>query len=575
MIGAGKAVTMASSDRKLPWLLRATTAVALTFATLQALAGPSDRPQPVAAQVHTATPTSTPGPVGDAGRVRNGAPTNTLVSAATPTTDPDYFAETGFSIGAPFREFFRLHGGARTFGPPISSVFRLEGSPIQLFRDRALRQDLDGAVSAPDLLRLLVPDNWPLRVDGATLPAVNAQLVDSAPSPEAPGFAVQVRAFVRANAPAGFYEAFLAAGSPPDATPAAPADATRLADLALEVWGLPLSRPAPDPNDPRALQLRWEGGVMRRDSDTGQVRTVPLGAHFRAVLTGENLPQDLAADVQASPYYRQYSPASPGGVARLADLPDSVLSGAFQPAGPTAVPGTGAAAIGPTPTVAGSAPTTTPTPTPGAESCTGDEEISYAPEVPRVGNELVIVVTSASLHPHGRLLGTEGTTLVGERDGRRGKVWEWTVAPTYKGKHRYTFYADSTIPCGSISIEVRAAVSNASDNANSNSNSNGNSNDNSSPSDDDAPKIRDVRAAARSTEADIRWTTNETSDSEVEYRASGSGTSTAFDSAHVVSHSMRLTDLRSSTTYRYRVRSTDAAGNLARSDELSFTTPAP
>src|SRR5688572_16697958 len=99
---------------------------------------------------------------------------------------------------------------------------------------------------------------------------------------------------------------------------------------------------------------------MRRDPDTGQVRSVPLGGHFRAVLTGENLPVDLAADVQASPYYRQYAPGSPGGVARLADLPDSVLSGAFQPAGPT---------------IAGSAaPGTPPTPTPLPGSCTGDEE---------------------------------------------------------------------------------------------------------------------------------------------------------------------------------------------------------
>jgi hypothetical protein len=35
---------------------------------------------------------------------------------------------------------------------------------------------------------------------------------------------------------------------------------------------------------------------------------------------------------------------------------------------------------------------------------------------------------------------------------------------------------------------------------------------------------------------------------------------------------VRLTDLRPSTRYRYRVRSTDGAGNQARSDERSFTT---
>ena len=42
-----------------------------------------------------------------------------------------------------------------------------------------------------------------------------------------------------------------------------------------------------------------------------------------------------------------------------------------------------------------------------------------------------------------------------ERPGQLGYVWEWTVALTWPGRHEYTFYVDSTIPCKMIEIQVR------------------------------------------------------------------------------------------------------------------------
>jgi len=94
----------------------------------------------------------------------------------------------------------------------------------------------------------------------------------------------------------------------------------------------------------------------------------------------------------------------------------------------------------------------------GQDACYGDEVITFAPENPRVGTELVIVVTSSRPHPYGRLAGTERTTFVRERPGQRGLVWEWTVNLSNAGTHEYTFYVDSTIPCKKVSIQVRLAL---------------------------------------------------------------------------------------------------------------------
>ena len=86
--------------------------------------------------------------------------------------------------------------------------------------------------------------------------------------------------------------------------------------------------------------------------------------------------------------------------------------------------------------------------------CYGDELITFAPEGPRVGNDLLIAVTSGRPHPYGRLVGTEKTQFVRERLGQRGYVWEWVVQPTYPGQHEYTFYVDSTVLCQKIQLRV-------------------------------------------------------------------------------------------------------------------------
>jgi Domain of unknown function (DUF4082)/Bacterial Ig-like domain/Bacterial Ig domain/Purple acid Phosphatase, N-terminal domain len=87
-----------------------------------------------------------------------------------------------------------------------------------------------------------------------------------------------------------------------------------------------------------------------------------------------------------------------------------------------------------------------------------------------------------------------------------------------------------------------------------------------------APTITAVAAtAAADGTATVTWTTDEASDSRVDYGTSPTAlTQNATDAAAVGNHSIRLTGLTPGTTYHYRVRSTDGSGNAASAP----TTPA-
>lgn len=100
-----------------------------------------------------------------------------------------------------------------------------------------------------------------------------------------------------------------------------------------------------------------------------------------------------------------------------------------------------------------------------------------------------------------------------------------------------------------------------------------------------APTISKVNASAAGTTALITWETSEPASSQVEY-----GTSTSYgslspatpkndpsigNSMGVVTHSIELTGLQASSTYNYRVKSKDKAGNEKISPDATFTVPAP
>ncbi len=72
--------------------------------------------------------------------------------------------------------------------------------------------------------------------------------------------------------------------------------------------------------------------------------------------------------------------------------------------------------------------------------------------------------------------------------------------------------------------------------------------------------------------ATIIWTTYEESDSVLYYGTTLNYGSTASDPSHVLEHQIVLTDLSPSTTYHYKVRSSDESGNYDESDDNTFTT---
>lgn len=433
-------------------------------------------------------------------------PRATVASAAE--EDSPYFADSGFSVApGAFYDYFRHRGGVRTFGAPISNRFSLLGQDVQIFRRHVLRLNADGSVATMSLLDTgAVPSTT---IGGRTLPEADDDLVYGAPRPEATDYAALAQAFIRANAPeqwdgerVAFHSAFLQTVKLRDAFPNGGGDPGLLPGFAQEVWGLPVSRPMRDLQVPDMIYLRWERGVMAYDRRSAQVQVAQLGEMFKAVLTGENLPTDLAAEAQRSPFYRQFDPNALNGVARPAELPQTVLAGAFpasamsttpvQAAAPTQVSAPANAALdtygiarvaaqvaapagqaaapaaqaAPQAAPPGSGPTTSPTAaTPAAPAaptepdiCVGDERITYAPANPRVGTELLIAVTSSRPHAYGRLAGTERTTFLRERPGQLGTVYEWTVNLSSHGDHEYTFYVDSTIPCKKKSIEVKRAL---------------------------------------------------------------------------------------------------------------------
>src|SRR5204862_537245 len=88
-------------------------------------------------------------------------------------------------------------------------------------------------------------------------------------------------------------------------------------------------------------------------------------------------------------------------------------------------------------------------------------------------------------------------------------------------------------------------------------------------------RVRSSAAAASSgvttSGATITWTTNEASDSQVDYGTTTAyGSSSALNPTPVTAHSVVLSGLTSATTYHFRVRSSDAAGNPATSGDFTF-----
>ncbi len=88
------------------------------------------------------------------------------------------------------------------------------------------------------------------------------------------------------------------------------------------------------------------------------------------------------------------------------------------------------------------------------------------------------------------------------------------------------------------------------------------------------PSLSNIQAGAlTSSSAAITWNTDEPANSQVEYGLSASyGNTTTLDTTLTLAHAQTLSGLQANTTYHYRVRSSDASGNLATSSDRTFTT---
>jgi chitodextrinase len=87
------------------------------------------------------------------------------------------------------------------------------------------------------------------------------------------------------------------------------------------------------------------------------------------------------------------------------------------------------------------------------------------------------------------------------------------------------------------------------------------------------PVISVVTAVPSASGATVTWTTDKPATSQVEYGATVAyGSQSALDSSLVTLHSVTLSGLSASTTYQFRVHSTDAGGNAAVSGNFNFTT---
>lgn len=93
------------------------------------------------------------------------------------------------------------------------------------------------------------------------------------------------------------------------------------------------------------------------------------------------------------------------------------------------------------------------------------------------------------------------------------------------------------------------------------------------PPDTTPPVISNVQATAiTASGATITWTTDEASNSLVEYGLTTSYGSSASNATNVTTHTIPLSGLNANTLYHYRVTSTDAASNTATSVDHSFQT---
>jgi hypothetical protein len=221
--------------------------------------------------------------------------------------DPRAFTQTGYRVDRDtFWDYFMRRGGLITFGYPVSRDFVFEGCTVQFFQRIVMQQCATNGVSTLNLLDDgLLPYT---HMNGSSFPASDASLTALTPKVTDPNYGSSILAFVRANAPDTFDGQPVNFGKTFFNTISASTGGTNDANLLglqdLEVWGAPTSKPAYDPTNHNFIYQRFQRGIMHYDRGCSCTQGLLLADYLKALITGQNLPADLAAQAATSPLLR-------------------------------------------------------------------------------------------------------------------------------------------------------------------------------------------------------------------------------------------------------------------------------
>ncbi|MFN8635660.1 MAG: hypothetical protein U0893_17570 [Chloroflexota bacterium] len=386
-----------------------------------------------------------------------------LVSAVAPPSheteaQANCFSETGFCITNPaFAEYFRIRGGVRIMGYPVSRSFTLEGFEVQFFQ-RVILQLQGGQVQR---LNILDPNVMPMtRANQSIFPAPDPSLAAQAPPVGSPDYPRQVVEFVRRVAPntwngqpVGFFTLFNTTVPVEIAFPGATPNPDLVTLLNLEIWGLPTSSPAADPGNGGFVYQRFQRGIMHFRAEVPVTEGILVGEYLKSVITNRALPPDLAEDMRNSRFRAQYAPGAPGWLARPAELSGTDLTAAFEPgtgpvAQPTAQPTPQPTAV---PTSAPATATLTPTQTGAVVTIQVDDDLIDPGQSIRVtviahhSQALYLIqwrTTQGDENPDQDHSSALDPQLAGQDffcESQPDCATVWTISPTTPG--RYTLWA--------------------------------------------------------------------------------------------------------------------------------------
>jgi hypothetical protein len=291
-------------------------------------------------------PVTTPGDPASAGRLCiQTTETSLFVLGVLPdpiaSRGPDdqrFFTQTGFRIDDDaFWNYFQRMGGQRVFGYPLSRPIRLNGLKVQIFQNRALERLPSGEVIS---LSLLGPVFLPYRGNlvGSALAPDSYVLHVESPLRDEPNIGLRAWSFVKSHtsdvsdqgAATEFQTTYFGTVTCQDVYYDRACPDVTMRFLNFDLWGYPLSDPAPDPTQPNIMYQVFERGILRVDTSAHTMLTLAIGQIWQSLITGRDLTPELNVEAADSIYWRQYNNLNvEDGLHWPDDLPNSSLVSGF------------------------------------------------------------------------------------------------------------------------------------------------------------------------------------------------------------------------------------------------------